>query len=49
MKETIKKLERLAVVYSKGKPIGSKWTITAIDQLDVDIYRIKEQRALKLY
>ena len=45
MRETMSKLEKLELVDAKGKPIGSGWRSISVDQLNVDIYRIKEQRA----
>ena len=35
----------MEVLDSKGKPIGSGWTIISIEQLTVDNFRIKEQKA----
>ena len=41
----MRNLKTLEVLDDKGKPSGSRWKIISIDQLNNDIYRIKEQRA----
>ena len=38
-------MKTLKVLDDEGKPSISRWNIIAIDQLFVDIYWIKEQRA----
>ena len=35
-------LDTLHVLHSKAKPVGSRWKPISIDQLYVDIFRIKE-------
>ena len=44
-KQNMRNLKTLEVLDDKGKPSGSRWKIISIDQLNNDIYRIKEQRA----
>ena len=48
MKAMTRKQKTLEVLYDDGKPIGSKWTILSLDQLNFHIDRIKEQRASTL-
>ena len=45
MKETMQQLETLELLDDSGKPVGSGLKFISVDQLNVDIYRIKEQRA----
>ena len=44
-KQWRKDMKTLKVLDDKGKPSGSRWKVISLDQLNYDIYRIKDQRA----